>query len=49
MVYGNSKVSNVGCGVIATYNLMKALNKFTHFPLLITEFEMNDMTWLGGS
>ena len=48
MVYGTKTIGYNGCEVIATYNLMKLVGKYQYFPMVIAEFGLNKMAWLGG-
>lgn len=45
MKYGSLSMDVNGCEIIATYNLMKFLKKYTYFPMLVAEFSINRMQW----
>lgn len=49
MKYGNEIIGNVGCELVAVYNAMKEGGHFQDFASIILEFELNDLTWLGGT
>ena len=50
MVYGTSysKISRVGCKLIAIYNTLKYIAKGQSFVQVIAEAEMNGLPWLNG-
>ena len=50
MVYGTSysKISRVGCELIAIYNTLKYIAKGQSFVQVIAEAEMNGLPWLNG-
>ena len=50
MVYGTSysKISGVGCELIAIYNTLKYIAKGQSFVQVIAEAEMNGLPWLNG-
>lgn len=49
MKYGpDSKIKNVGCELVAIYNVLKFIKKFQMFSKIILEAEMNGLSWLGG-
>ena len=50
MVYGTSysKISGVGCELIAIYNTLKYIAKGQSFVEVIAEAEMNGLPWLNG-
>ena len=50
MKYGKSesRISNVGCELVAIYNALKKMKKFMNFSQIILEAEMNDLVWYRG-
>lgn len=50
MVLGSNKVADVGCEAIAIYNAMKRKGKSVTLYIILSEIEMNRLTWfdLGG-
>lgn len=50
MVLGSNKVADVGCEAIAIYNAMKRKGKSVTLYIILSEIEMNSLTWfdLGG-
>ena len=45
MVYDKAKIKDVGCELVAVYNVMKRLGKWQNFANLITEFVINGLSW----
>ena len=50
MEYGksNSKLTDVGCELIAVYNALKKIGKTKMLHSIICEFELNGLAWLNG-
>ncbi|MCR5754352.1 MAG: RHS repeat-associated core domain-containing protein, partial [Acetatifactor sp.] len=46
--YGLTKISGVGCEIIATYNALVYNGKDVYFPDIIMQFELNNMEFLYG-
>ncbi len=46
--FSSARIKDVGCEIIAIYNVMKLLGKFQPFANVISECFMNGLDWLSG-